>query len=178
MKIYTKTGDAGTTGLLGGGRVAKSSPRIMAYGGVDEINSALGLALCGPLDDEVAGTLTRIQSELFILGADLSDPDMANTSSRIGDVHVKKLESDIDSYDSLLPPLTNFILPRGLKTASQIHMARAITRRTETHMVRLQESEGVNPHCIIYVNRLSDLLFVLSRTVNERGGVADVVWTP
>ena len=176
MKIYTKTGDDGTTGLQANRRVAKSDQRIIAYGTVDEVNAVLGLVLSENPDKDISSTLMRIQNELFRLGADLSNPDLTNTENRISAELVQKLESEIDKYDAELESLTKFILPGGSRSASQIHMARTITRRAEIELVILQEKEKINPCCGQYLNRLSDLLFVLSRTVNKRNNVADTIW--
>ena len=176
MKIYTKTGDDGTTGLQGNVRVLKSNDRIMAYGAIDEINAVLGVALSGQIDKDVSITLKRIQNELFSLGADLSDPNLDNTKNRISDTLVHKLESEIDEYEKELEPLTNFILPGGTRTASEIHVARTITRRAEIMVVKLRQNQKINPNCGLYLNRLSDLLFVLARIANKRTNTADIIW--
>lgn len=189
MKIYTKTGDDGTTGLQGGIRISKSSLRITAYGAVDELNAFLGLALSGVTQyPDVTKTLTRIQNELFVLGADLSNPDLGNISSsdsngnnnnnRIQEIQTKKLESEIDLYTNELEPLTNFILPGGsLDIVAHLHIARTVARRAETNVVELAEHEKINLGCTQYLNRLSDLLFVLARVINKRKGVLDTIWT-
>ncbi len=176
MKIYTKTGDGGDTGLQGNLRVAKSHPRIMAYGAVDEANAVIGLAMTHNLDDDVTQTLTSIQNELFVLGSDLSNPNLGNVTNRISLGMVSRLESEIDRYDSELPSLSNFILPGGDPCAAQLHHARTVTRRAETLVVRLSDTDEINSNCILYLNRLSDLFFVLARLVNKRKGVDDVVW--
>lgn len=178
MKIYTKTGDDGTTGLQGSRRVPKSDPRILAYGAVDEINSCLGIVLADEIDGDVAEILTRIQNELFVAGSDLSNPDMSVLSTRITPEMVAGLESAIDRFDAELTPLTNFILPGGHRVAAFLHLARTVTRRAESCVVALAEKEQVNQECQKYLNRLSDLLFVMARLVNKRSKRADIVWKP
>ncbi|MBI5698241.1 MAG: cob(I)yrinic acid a,c-diamide adenosyltransferase [Thaumarchaeota archaeon] len=178
MKIYTKTGDDGTTGLQGGRRVSKSDLRIQAYGAVDETNSAIGLALTYELDLDLRESLTRIQNDLFVAGSDLSNPDLTNTKNRITEPMISYLESKIDRFDSELAPLTNFILPGGHKIAASLHLARTISRRAETIVVELSKSEQLNPSCQKYLNRLSDLLFVMARVANKRNQVPDVLWKP
>ncbi len=178
MKIYTKTGDTGTTSLQGNVRISKSDQRIVAYGTVDEINTSLGLALSGKIDADISTTLKRIQHELFRLGADLSNPDLTDDKNRIEAGLIKKLESEIDQYEKELDPLTNFILPGGTTTASQIHVTRTITRRAEVTVVKLQEKQQINANCSKYLNRLSDLLFVISRVINKRNNTFDVLWKP
>ena len=178
MKIYTGTGDDGTTGLRGGRRVSKGSARILAYGAVDEANSVLGAVLsCGP-DPDITSLLTRIQSDLFVAGADLSSPDLSALGNRTSPAMVGDMEAAIDRYEEDLPPLSNFILPGGGQDAALIHLARTVVRRAEAMAVTLAESEAVNRSCITYLNRLSDLLFVLARTVNRRSGIQDVIWRP
>lgn len=176
MKIYTKAGDDGTTALQGGKRVSKSDLRIIAYGAIDEINSCLGIVLSHDLDDDIKNMLTRIQNQLFVAGSDLSDPNLEHKKNRVTESMIKDLESSIDKFDEELTPLANFILPGGHKTASYLHLARTVARRAETHVIALANREEVNPFCEIYLNRLSDLLFVLARTINKRSGIPDVVW--
>ncbi len=178
MKIYTKTGDDGTTGLQGGKRVSKSDQRIIAYGAVDEINSCLGIILAHEPDEDIRDLLTRIQNELFVAGSDLSDPNLANTKNRITETMVENLEKNIDKFEKELKPLVNFILPGGHKNAAYLHLARTITRRAETHVVMLAGQERLNASCQKYLNRLSDLLFVLARVTNKRNGTSDVIWMP
>ncbi len=178
MKIYTKTGDDGTTGLQGGRRISKSDLRIQAYGAVDETNSAIGLALTYELDLDLRELLTRIQNELFVAGSDLSNPDLTNTKNRITEPMISYLESKIDRFESELAPLTNFILPGGHKVAASLHLARTISRRAETTVVELSKSEQLNTSCQKYLNRLSDLLFVMARVANKRNQVPDVLWKP
>ena len=178
MKIYTRTGDGGETGLQGGRRVAKSDARIMAYGAIDEANCALGLAACeldagGPL----AAIAARLQSELFSVGADLSDPDPGSAAPvRMSAGDVDRLERDIDALDESLEPLSSFVLPGGSRAAAALHLARAAVRRAETHIASIDGHVG--PCCLPYVNRLSDLLFAMARAANARAGVPDVPWRP
>ena len=178
MKIYTKTGDDGTTGLQGGKRVSKSDLRIQAYGLVDEINSVLGIILTHELDSDLKNLLILIQNELFVAGSDLSNPDIANIKNRITNSMVLNLEDNIDKFEGELTPLANFILPGGHKTASFLHLARTTTRRAETILVELSKTEQLNPECQKYLNRLSDLLFVMARLVNKRTNTSDVIWKP
>jgi cob(I)alamin adenosyltransferase len=178
MKIYTKTGDDGTTGLQGGKRVTKSNLRIKAYGAVDEINATIGLTLSGKIDDDVTMLLTKIQNDLFVVGSDLSNPDLTSKKNRVKSEMIENLEKYIDDLEEELQPITNFILPGGNETASLLHLARAITRRAETNVISLDEKEKVNEECKKYLNRLSDLLFVIARTINKRNGVKDIIWKP
>jgi cob(I)alamin adenosyltransferase len=180
MKIYTKTGDDGTTGLLGPGRVLKDAPRIEAYGTVDELNAVLGLARAtGGLDPELDALVARLQDDLFAVGAALADPDPAGKfHNAVGPERAGRLEAEIDHLEAELPPLTHFILPGGTLASSQLHLARTIGRRAERHVVHLghQPGESVPENLVVYLNRLSDLLFVVARAVNHRASVADVVW--
>lgn len=176
LKIYTKTGDDGTTGLQGGTRLPKSDVRIRAYGMVDEINSCLGIVLAEGLDPDIAKTLVKIQNDLFVVGSDLSNPDMATSRTRVSPEMIGLLEESIDRLDASLEPLANFVLPGGHKSAAFIHLARTITRRAESELVALSQKDRINPNCQKYLNRLADLLFVLSRVVNKRNHVPDTVW--
>jgi cob(I)alamin adenosyltransferase len=182
MRIYTKTGDDGTTGLFGNQRVPKDALRVEVYGTVDETNTILGLALAAGAPEELARVLLGLQSRLFDLGADLSTPrgDRPDPSylTRIGEVHVEALEQLIDRFDAQLPTLTNFILPGGGPTAAHLHHARAVARRGERLLVALARDEDVGPCVVRFVNRLSDLLFVLARWANHAAGIADVPWRP
>lgn len=178
MKIYTKTGDDGTTGVQGGPRLPKTDSRIIAYGAVDEINAALGVSLTHAMAGDLSDVLANIQNELFVLGADLSNPDMKNSSNRVSQQMIDGMEETIDRFDEKLPLLTNFILPGGSALAASIHHARTITRRAEIHTLILKEKEEINPLCAVYLNRLSDLLFVLGRFANKQDGGSDVIWTP
>ena len=176
MKIYTKTGDDGTTGLQGGIRVLKSDPRIMAYGAVDEANAALGIVLSYNLDDEIIEIIISLQNQLFIVGADLSNPELKNLKNRVTTQMVENLEKAIDRFESQLEPLQNFILSGGDIAASQIHLTRAIIRRAESYAVLLKQTEEINENCIKFLNRFSDLLFVLARIINKRKGKKDIIW--
>ncbi|MFN0132706.1 MAG: cob(I)yrinic acid a,c-diamide adenosyltransferase [Phycisphaerales bacterium] len=192
-KIYTKTGDDGTTGLGTGARVAKSSRRVEAYGAVDEANAALGLAVvaCGEAGggtnagvtnaEAIAPVLTAAQQDLFDVGADLCVPVVAGETGklRILPAQTARLEGTIDRFNAGLSPLTSFVLPGGSALAGALHLARTIVRRAEREVVRLIEAEpaGVSPEVVKYLNRLSDLLFVLSRVANDNGR-GDVLWVP
>ena len=176
MKIYTKTGDDGKTSLFDNSRVWKSSQRIMSYGTVDELNSALGIAVSLDLDTEIKNILVKIQNDLFIVGSDLANPDMSNRDIRVSKPMVEFLEKKIDSIESELPNLVSFILPGGTLLASILHLSRTITRRAETHVVLLAQGEEVSKDASIYLNRLSDLLFILARSVNHRKKVSDIIW--
>jgi len=176
LKIYTKTGDDGTTGVQGNSRLNKSHPRIIAYGTIDEANASLGVVLTNNLDSDIVEILTQIQNDLFVVGSDLSNPDLTQSDNRITSSMVTRLEKIIDDYESELPPLTNFILPGGDISASQLHFTRTIVRRAETCLVLLNEQEKINENCIKFINRLSDLLFVLGRVLNKRKGKKDIVW--
>ena len=176
MKIYTKTGDDGNTGLQGNYRIAKSHPRIIAYGTVDEANAALGIVLTYSLDSDIITILTKIQNDLFLVGADLSNPNLNDIKNRIPLELVKTLEHHIDKFELELSPLTNFILPGGDPAAAQLHYARTVVRRAETQTVQLSEKDEINSNCIKYLNRLSDLFFVMSRLINKRKNMDDIPW--
>ena len=176
MKIYTKTGDDGTTGLQGNSRVLKSHPRIIAYGTIDEANAVLGIISSYELDKDIAVLLNLIQNELFIVGADLSNPKLEDEKNRVTSDMIYNLEKNIDKYEEELSPLTNFILPGGNTVASQLHHVRTVIRRAEICIVLLSEQEKINNNCIKYVNRLSDLFFVLGRVSNKRSGQNDIIW--
>ena len=180
-RIYTKTGDTGETSLGNGQRVPKTDARIVAYGTVDELNSSLGCVLAVELPDELREMLTRIQNDLFDVGADLcvpeSDEPPAYPPLRVTAEQVAQLERWIDTANERLQPLTSFILPGGTVAAAQLHMSRTICRRTEIEVLRLVAREQVNSQVVIYLNRLSDLLFVLARCANSNGQ-NDVLWVP
>jgi cob(I)alamin adenosyltransferase len=178
MKIYTKTGDDGNTGLQGDFRISKSHPRIIAYGTVDEANAAIGVVLTNTLDDDVSQLLNQIQNDLFLLGSDLSNQNLNDLKNRVTLEMIEKLEESIDTFESELPPITNFILPGGNVTASQIHQVRTIVRRAETLVVKLSDKDEINSNCIKYLNRLSDLMFVMGRLINKRNGIEDIIWKP
>jgi len=176
MKIYTKTGDDGSTGLQGNFRIAKSHPRIISYGTIDEANAALGVVLVNSLDDDVTKILTDIQNDLFLVGADLSNPNLNDVKNRVTLDMVERLEQYIDKFESELPPLTNFILPGGDNAAAQLHYVRTVVRRAETQVVQLSEKDEINFNCIKYLNRLSDLFFVMGRLINKRKDKNDILW--
>ena len=176
MKIYTKTGDNGNTGLQGNFRIAKSHPRIIAYGTVDEANAALGIVLTNSMNEDITKILTEIQNDLFLVGADLSNPNLSDVKNRVTLDMVEKLEQHIDKFESELPPLTNFILPGGDVAAAQLHYVRTVVRRAETQVVQLSEKDEINSNCIKYLNRLSDLFFVMGRLINKRKDIDDIPW--
>lgn len=176
MKIYTKTGDAGETGLFGGGRVPKDDPRVRAYGEVDELNATLGFAAALDPASFEADFLQSIQRDLFTIGAELATPNAAKLKQRIGTERVSAIEAVIDQHESSLAPLKNFILPGGTPKAAALHVARATCRRAERAVVTLARAGQINAAIIHYLNRLSDLLFVLARAVNKQAGRADIVW--
>ena len=180
-RIYTRTGDAGQTGLVDGSRVSKADPRLAVIGDVDETNSALGAALLAVVDDGLKAMLGRIQNELFDLGADLATPGEDYTpgemSLRIVPDQIDRLEREIDGMNEALAPLTSFILPGGGGGAAELHLARAIARRAERVAVAASESVPLNPLALTYLNRLSDHLFVAARFAAARGG-GDILWRP
>lgn len=183
-KIYTRTGDDGTTGLVGTQRVRKNDPRVEAYGTVDEANSFIGLAATRAGQESRIGQVLRaIQNDLFDLGADLATPiepgEKAGAALRIASSQVEKLERLIDEFNELIPPLTSFVLPGGTALAADLHAARTVTRRAERTVVGLLDvqPEKTSPETVRYLNRLSDLLFVLARAANDNGA-SDVLWRP
>ncbi len=182
-RIYTRTGDDGTTSLFGGERVAKGNPRIEAYGTVDETNSIVGLArahLRGePGQEELDPVLGDIQEELFVLGADLATPlDAKPVVERIEEAHIEALEERIDRFEADLPGLDRFILPGGTPAGASLHSARTVCRRAERSSVEAKTSTPINEQVIIYLNRLSDLFFVLARWANREAGVREDTWHP
>jgi len=178
MKIYTKTGDGGKTSLFDNTRVWKSNNRIVSYGAVDELNSILGIILSLKLDTDLNEMLSKIQNDLFIVGSDLANPDMKDQKIRTTKKMIEYLEESIDKLESELNVLTSFILPGGTLLSSVLHLARTIARRAETHVVALSQNEGVTKDSFIYLNRLSDLLFIIARTTNKRNNINDVIWKP
>ncbi|NUQ37411.1 MAG: cob(I)yrinic acid a,c-diamide adenosyltransferase [Caldilineales bacterium] len=180
MKIYTKTGDLGETGLFGGRRVPKHHLRIDTYGTVDETNSLLGLAASLCPDPALRSVIERVQGELFELGADLATP--ADTASahivRVAAANVARLEEEIDAWEAELPPLAHFILPGGSQAGAAVHIARTVCRRAERLLTALAAAEPVSPNAQRYLNRLSDWLFVLARLLNHRLGEAETPWHP
>lgn len=173
-KIYTRTGDDGTTGLGDGERTGKDSPRVEAFGTVDELNSLIGLVLAEPVPEPIRGCLTRIQNELFDLGGELCLPG----HKLVADERVTGLEEDLDALNADLPPLKEFILPAGDRAAATCHVARSVCRRAERRLVTLARTEEVNEVVVHYLNRLSDLLFVVARVLARRDGSEEVMWTP
>ena len=179
MKIYTKTGDDGSTGLLGKGRRRKDDARIEAYGTIDELNAVLGVVRASGLDASADALAAQLQDELFNVGAALADPNPEGKfHNQITDEHVANLERTIDQLVDEVEPLQSFILPGGSAAAAGLHLARAVSRRAERLVVHLanQENEHVPTPLLLYLNRLSDLLFVMARAVNHRVGVADIPW--
>ena len=179
MKIYTRTGDGGDTALFDGTRVSKSDSRVSAYGDVDELNAWLGLARAAGLDADVSGMIERIQRDLFALGSRLADPAgrIAErvTKAAVLSEDVSRLEGWIDALESELPPLRRFVVPGGTPAAASLHVARTACRRAERAIVALERA-SLEPELITYVNRLSDLLFVMARAVNRRAGVPELEW--
>ena len=179
MKIYTKKGDGGETSLFGGDRVSKSSDRIEAYGSVDELNSVIGLVLSHSVSEPGTRNLEKIQDHLLVLGADLATPSGSKTRiDRIGDEEIRFLEKAIDRMTDELPPLKNFILPGGSRPGATLHLARTVCRRAERAVVRCRLSEQVSDRTLVYLNRLSDYLFVAARYENHTEGVKETVWKP
>ena len=177
-KIYTRTGDAGETGMLSGERASKAQARFHAIGTVDELNAILGLALAAGVERTTAEELQRVQRELFTLGADLATPIDTEAAwvQRVSEAQVTRLEVDIDAWEEELPPLKQFILPGGSMAGAFLHQARTVCRRAERWAVTLSAEEGVNPEALRYLNRLSDWLFVLARRVNLRSGQPEAPW--
>jgi len=181
MKIYTKTGDTGDTGLFGGGRVPKNHPRVEAYGDVDELNSAIGVARAVEAMPRIDEVLVRVQRDLFAIGALLATPDHEKMrqhleKARIDDERIAQLELAIDDGDAELEPLRAFILPGGVPKAAALHLARTICRRAERRVVELRSHTEMPAIVVIYLNRLSDLLFTLARVSNKRAGAGEVTW--
>lgn len=176
-KIYTRTGDDGSSGLVDGSRVSKSSLRMAAIGDVDEANAAIGVAIAALDHDPTQTRLRRIQNDLFDLGADIATPGEVEGALRIVAGQVERLEAEIDGMNESLDPLRSFILPGGSGAVAALHLARTVVRRAERSAVALARSETVNPHALAYINRLSDLLFVAARFIAARHG-GDVLWQP
>jgi len=181
VKIYTKTGDDGDTGLFGGGRVPKDDPRVEAYGDVDELNAVLGLARSAELMPRIDEVLVPIQRDLFSIGALLATPDRDKmeqhlTKARISDERIAELERAIDTCDRELEPLKAFILPGGTRKAAALHVARTVCRRAERRVIHLQRVVDIPQIVVIYLNRLSDLLFTLARLANSTAGAGEVTW--
>ena len=186
MKIYTKTGDKGETSLIGNKRVSKSDPRIIAYGSIDELNSNIGLSISilnlknRDTFSDLIDLLVKVQNDLFIIGSDLADPayllENEGDTPRVEENMASYLECVIDKFETELLPINFFILPGGSIESSLLHISRSIARRAETSVTALSKSQTINPAIIIYLNRLSDMLFVAARLINKRMGVEDVPW--
>ena len=171
-KIYTRTGDGGSTGLADGSRVPKDSPLVEAIGAVDELNSALGVLLAEPMPDDIRSCVTDVQHDLFDLGGELSKPG----HPILTEAYVSRLERSLDAFNKDLPPLKDFILPGGSRAAALAHAARTVCRRAERRLVTLARKKAAPPCAVRYLNRLSDLLFVLARALNRSAGSGDVLW--
>jgi cob(I)alamin adenosyltransferase len=179
MKIYTKKGDSGNTSLFGGQRVSKSSKRIDSYGTVDELNSILGMATSFGLSEKGAELLETVQQQLFVLGADLATPQTKKVRiNRIEESEVEYLENAIDKMEETLEPLKNFILPGGAQAGATLHFARTVCRRAERITVECRHEEEISEVAIMYINRLSDFLFVLARYENSQAGTEEKTWIP
>jgi cob(I)alamin adenosyltransferase len=181
LKIYTKTGDDGDTGLFGGGRVTKDHPRVSAYGDVDELNAVIGMARSVEMMPRIDEVLAPVQRDLFALGALLATPDLEKmkeqlAKARISEERVAQLEQAIDDGEAELEPLKSFILPGGTPKAAALHVARTVCRRAERAVISLQREAEVPQMVVVYLNRLSDLLFVLARVANRRAGAGEVTW--
>jgi len=177
-KIYTRGGDTGETSLGDGSRVSKLDRRIEAFGAVDELNAALGLVLAGQLPDELRGVITRVQNELFDLGADLSVPAGVDGRLRVEQSMVDRLEQDCDRFNAELPELRSFVLPGGTEAAARLHVGRTLCRRAERDVLRAAAKHDLGPLVAVYLNRLSDLLFVLARAENALAGQDEPLWKP
>lgn len=182
-RIYTRTGDRGETGLFGGGRVHKSHPRVEAYGDVDELNAALGVALTSLDDEEVRNRVASVQPDLFAIGAHLATPRAEDGKQHphlpeLPHGRAAEFEGWIDQADAELPQLFNFVLPGGVPGAAALHLARTICRRAERRIIALDALESVDPEIVVYLNRLSDLLFQFARLANHRAGAGDTLWAP
>jgi cob(I)alamin adenosyltransferase len=177
-RIYTRGGDAGETSLGDGSRVPKLDRRIAAYGTTDELNSVLGVVLAGSCPAELRAPLQRIQNELFDVGADLSVPFAIEGRLRVEQAMIDRLEADCDTFNDPLPELTSFVLPGGSEAAAALHVARTTCRRAEREALLAAEADDVNPLAIVYLNRLSDLLFIMARAANAFAGTPEPLWKP
>lgn len=182
MKIYTKTGDKGETGLFGGERVSKDNVRICAYGTIDELNSFIGLAITEIKSDEIKNILVDIQNKLFVVGSDLATPETEKNKKlniqRTSETFISDAERDIDIITEKLEPLRNFILPGGSKGAALLHICRTVSRRAEREIVQLKKMDYISDNILVFLNRLSDLFFVLSRFENKVSNIPDTKWNP
>jgi cob(I)alamin adenosyltransferase len=179
FKIYTKTGDNGTSGLIGGTRVEKTDRRLEAYGTVDELNSWIGMIKATPLEKEVSSTLDLIQNKLFVIGSYLAtDPEKSNLRDTLecDGNDIEKIEKEIDRMQEQMPALTNFILPGGTPSAAQTHVARTVCRRAERRITTISEEENIDQHVLMFINRLSDYLFVLARYNNFKNSQNETIW--
>lgn len=181
MKIYTKTGDAGQTGLFGGGRVSKDDPRVEAYGDVDELNATIGLVRAAEMMPRIDEVLVPVQRDLFSIGALLATPDREKMhdhleKAQIDEARIRGLEQEIDACDRELEPLRAFIVPGGTPKAAALHVARTVCRRAERRVIHLQKEVEIPQIVVVYLNRLSDLLFTLARVANTRAGAGEVTW--
>jgi cob(I)alamin adenosyltransferase len=177
MRLYTKGGDQGETRLRGGGRVGKDHDRVVAYGVVDELNAAIGLAEAAGDDAQWTAQLRRIQEDLFVIGSELASEEGTEVATRIGPDAYEQLERWIDGACEQVPPLRSFILPGGSELSARLHAACAVCRRAERSAVRLSRGAAVSPDALIYLNRLSDLLFALARLANQRAGIPEIPWS-
>jgi cob(I)alamin adenosyltransferase len=177
-RIYTGGGDRGETSLGDGSRVSKLDCRIGAFGTVDEVNAQLGVALAGGVPEAFRAVLERVQNELFDVGADLSVPWGVTDRLRVDQAAIERLEADCDRFNAELPELRSFVLPGGTETAARLHVARTVCRRAEREVLLAQEEVEVNPLVLVYLNRLSDLLFILARTANAEAGRDEPLWRP
>jgi cob(I)alamin adenosyltransferase len=181
FRIYTKTGDKGTTGLYGGGRVRKDDPRVEAYGSVDELNAVLGVCVSAVTDDDLRAALRKVQAELFTLGGELATPNPEGAAKQVepvGDEEIAWMERLIDRIDGEVPPLRKFVLPGGHPAAAQLHVARTVCRRAERRVLSLSDHAPVRDGVLVYLNRLSDLLFMMARLQAVRAGVPEPTWDP
>ena len=177
-RIYTRTGDSGETNLGDGSRVDKLDPRIEAFGTVDELSSLLGLVLSAGVEGDLGAVLRRVQNELFDLGADLSVPPSVPDRLRVEQASVDRLEADCDRFNEHLPMLRSFVLPGGTEAAARLHVARSVCRRAEREALAASRRVDVSPLAIVYLNRLSDLLFILARAANAAAGEPELLWKP
>ena len=178
MKLYTKSGDDGFTGLFGGTRVPKCDVRVVAYGDVDEANAAIGVVIAGCQDAQILARLSAIQADLFVIGAELATPSGQKPPAAITNLQIAQLEKWIDQSCDETVPLRSFVLPGGTATAAAMHLARTVCRRAERAAVLLAQNEQVRDEVLVYLNRLGDLLFAWARLKNHRSGVADIPWNP
>ena len=177
MRLYTRQGDDGHTALVGGTRVPKNDPRVCAYGEVDECNAVIGVVIAQCSVEETSALLQQVQSDLFMLGAELATPEDQAAGLGISDAHIAQLERWIDAISRETPALKNFVLPGGTEVAAALHAARTVCRRAERAAVALASQQSIRPAVIVFLNRLSDLLFALARQANHQAGLTDILWT-